>query len=387
MLMKSEFVMMISCVVLPSFVNTEHAKLSAIPPRYANMENAKTNVILPKFVNMEYAKVSALDYNAVKMKLVKLVTIIQQHVNVHLVLYAILLRMSVKKKAATHPNDHCKDNYDCNSHNYCENNVCKPFCTESSCNKNEVCHNYDDDTSRCRCAVGFARNSTSHVCEKQDCYSHDDCNNEQICRMINNIYKCTPVDHLNNDECMMWEKCINGMHLNLCFMKKCGQNEACFADKDTISCKCAPGFERRPPTNKCEKWSHGTTCSGRSDDYYHGDLCDKVSCGENEICQVHASKSTYSCECISGYARNFKQKCVKQRRSRCLTNDNCSSSEVCKNFECINACIGLKCDNINEYTLNACLVYNHTATCACEDNTLYDFEWRECNYKSYDMVC
>lgn len=55
----------------------------------------------------------------------------------------------------------------------------------------------------------------------------------------------------------------------------------------------------------------GDTCEGKYNRYHCDDVCDRISCGENEICQVHPINNTHSCECKSGYVRNCEQKCVK----------------------------------------------------------------------------
>ncbi|KAK0074973.1 hypothetical protein PV326_012020, partial [Microctonus aethiopoides] len=275
---------------------------------------------------------------------------------------------------------YCNDESNCGDTEVCEYNRCKSTCSKLYCDdyeRHEGCQYQSDGTVKCECLPKFARNSTSHVCEERGCSSDDDCDNHRVCRIINNIPKCEiviqspPNGCLKDNDCLMSEKCENGKCIDVCSKLECGLYEGCLASKHTASCKCAPGHILNPETNLCQRWCGGTTCGGNKHIYSCVDKCNNVTCGENEICQVDETNNTHLCECKSGYVRNHQNKCVKKVGLTCSHHKDCHFSEVCMNGICRSACSDLKCDNINQFTLNACLAYDHAATCACKSYGFY----------------
>ncbi|KAK0177291.1 hypothetical protein PV328_001359 [Microctonus aethiopoides] len=171
-----------------------------------------------------------------------------------------------------------------------------------------------------------------------------------------------------NDDCLISEICENYKCINLCSKLECGRNEGCFAYNHTVSCKCAPGFSINTNKNEtCQKFHYGTSCGIDYTETFYDDMCDKVQCNENEICLNHITNNNHSCECKFGYIPNSEQKCVKKVSSGCSTDKHCHFSEICKNGACVSACSDLNCNKMNFYTLNACLAYDHDATCGCGD--------------------
>jgi len=82
-------------------------------------------------------------------------------------------------------------------------------------------------------------------------------------------------------------------------------------------------------------------------------------CGDNAIYK-DLKNGNYICECAKNFFGNPNLGC----RPECVQNSDCSRTQACSNYRCVDPCIGL-CG------LNArCRVENHFPICTCK------YSWR-----------
>lgn len=275
----------------------------------------------------------------------------------------------------------CYKNTDCADNLSCIDGKCTDPCQVTKCGVNAECH-IIDHVAECQCPSGHLGDArdTAVGCFRVECLADDDCVQDRQCHSETNkcINPCEFVDcgkgacHIENHQaictCLQGYDVVGGRceDVNECQANPCHSSATCQNLPGSYTCTCPEGLVGDPINSGCR---NPDECIANSDCPTTA-VCEKSrcknpcsienACGENAVCSAVDHKAV--CECASNARGDPKVSCL---RVECTESNDCSSSQTCINYSCVDPCT-LK----NACGQNAnCVSENHLAICSCQPGT------------------
>lgn len=275
------------------------------------------------------------------------------------------------------PNE-CYSNNDCENNLYCKDGKCTDACAHQKCGTNAICEVFNH-IAACTCPIGHLGDplDESIGCFKVECLNNDDCISERACHLDSHkcVNPCDLVDcgkgscsaeeHTAVCTCFTGFQLVNGVcdDIDECLGNPCHTTAKCENTYGNFICSCPEGLIGDPISVGCRNPSE---CFENSDcpetasciESRCKNPCeDRSSCGKNAICSPLGHRAI--CQCPVNTVGDPKLSCEK---IECSENNDCSSSETCIDFKCINPCslpnaCGQNADCFNE---------NHVGICSCK---------------------
>nr|UEK51539.1 NOTCH1-like protein [Parasacculina yatsui] len=141
-----------------------------------------------------------------------------------------------------------------------------------------------------------------------------------------------------DSECPLRQACIDVKCQDPCLGGVCGVGAKCSVENHRAICSCPKNYLGDP----------FTLCR-----YNPEAACTPSPCGKNTNCRVQGGQAV--CSCIGSYIGNPLTGC----RPECVSDTECSASQVCAQNRCKNACTGTCGKNAR------CEAVNHRPVCEC----------------------
>jgi len=252
-----------------------------------------------------------------------------------------------------------------------------PFdpCSLGQCASNADCRS-DGDRAICSCPHGYrgAPDALTH-CEKLECISHRDCNDNEVCESTRCVDPCSPNIHCGaNARCEARNhapvcSCPEGYRgdpispagctrlsaRDYCEPTPCGRNTNCKFNGERAVCSCIENYQGDPLVGCEAECLSDSSCPGHQQCRENRCVnpCAYGACGENAHCEVR--RNIVECKCPQFFKGNPKIRCTVE----CTQHDDCPSHQACIELSCGDPCDGA-CG-----TGADCEVRDHKAICSC----------------------
>ncbi|XP_045134786.1 adhesive plaque matrix protein 2-like [Portunus trituberculatus] len=242
-------------------------------------------------------------------------------------------------------------------------------CYDEPCGFNADCRN-DNGRPVCSCPFGYEGDPLTR-CTKGECIEHDDCPHYQVCQGLKCVNPCTSGMCGVNADCRVKDhqpvcSCPDGyvgdalshcrrFHSDeLCNPSPCGAHTNCKVRNERPVCSCITNYIGNPLTGcrpECVSDSecpHNMAC--------RNNICVnpcRDACGENAYCDVRNQRAV--CRCPENYLGDPNSRCYTE----CTEHNHCNSNQACKDYRCIDPCVGTCGDGAN------CKTTNNQPVCSC----------------------
>nr|XP_053634795.1 neurogenic locus notch homolog protein 4-like [Cherax quadricarinatus] len=278
----------------------------------------------------------------------------------------------------------CLDDRECPDDYQCRGQKCVRVCEAGACGINADCEAVNHKP-RCSCPPGFRGNPESRCsreqievrdapeplevdpCFSSPCGENADCRDERsraVCTCPfgysgDPLTRCNRGECTENDHCSPNKVCQGLKCIDPCSDRSmCGANSNCQVRNHQVICTCISGYVG-DAVRGCDRFDPAT-------------LCNPSPCGQNTNCKVKDGRAV--CSCFVNYRGDPLTKCIPD----CERNEDCSSSQTCRNNVCVNPCSGNACGE------NAiCEVRNYQAICRCPEYYSGD-PYNRCTAQCFD---
>lgn len=282
----------------------------------------------------------------------------------------------------------CVINSECSQDKACINNKCASPCN-GVCGINAICE-VRNHFATCSCPQDMIGNAFVKCVRPErdvpkDACQPNPCGLNSICRDLSGRAHCECVDNTrgsppdcryecsSNNDCSLQEICRAHKCIDPC-QGLCGFNARCKVIHHSPLCYCEDDFNGNPYIactlkgirNHIQINFFSKTFILLLDKKPEINPCQPSPCGPYSTCRVN--EGTAVCSCLESYSGT-----PPYCKPECVSDSECSSNEICKNFKCVNPCSNDICGR-----RASCRVLNHITNCYCDDgytgNPFFDCE-------------